>query len=98
MIATFTKADAQILITFLISVIVPFIVSWLKQPTWSKPARFALAVSLSLAGGLLAEYIAGTFDSGSIIAAVIAVFMAAQVHYRSWFEGLGLEDWLNPPV
>jgi len=26
----------------------------------------------------------------------LSTFMAAQVHYRSWFEGLGLEDWLNP--
>lgn len=93
---TFTKADAQLLVTFLASVAVPFVVSWLKQPSWSKPARFALAVVLSAAGGLLAEYVAGTLDSGSAIAAAIAVFMAAQVHYRSWFAGLGLEDWLNP--
>lgn len=94
---TLTKSDAELLANFAASVVVPFVVSWLKQPSWSKQLRFAIAALLSLLGALAAQYAAGALDGGSIIVAAIGVFTAAQMHYKSWFEGLGLEDWLNPP-
>lgn len=93
---TFSKTDAELLANFVASVVVPFVVSWLKQPSWSKQLRFAVALALSLVGALLAQYVAGALDGGSVIVAAIGVFVTAQVHYKSWFEGLGLEDMLNP--
>jgi hypothetical protein len=93
-----TQTEAEVLLNFLASVVVPFAASWLKQPSWPKPARFAVAAVLSVLGALLAQYLAGALDGGSVILAAIGVFTAAQAHYRSWFEGLGLEDWLNPPA
>lgn len=95
---TFTKPDAELVAHFVASVVVPFATSWLKQPDWPKPLRFALAVILSFIGAGLAQYVVGALDGGSIIVAGIGVFTAAQIHYKSWFDGLGLEDWLNPPA
>lgn len=93
----FTSTEAQLLLDFIVSVAVPFIVSWLKQDSWPKIARFVLAILIAAAGGLLSSYLAGDLSGASIIVSVLAVFTAAQVHYASWFQGLGLEDVLNPP-
>ena len=96
---TFSADEATALLAFLSSIVVPFVTSWLKQNSWPSVARFAVAVLLSVAGGLLSAYLAGTFASGaSVILAIIAVFGLAQANYASWFQGLGLEDWLNPPT
>lgn len=93
---TFTKGDAQLIIGFLTSVLVPFVVSWLKQASWPPVLNLVAALVLSLIGGLLTEYIAGTLDGGSIIAAGLAVFVASQAHFATWFQGLGVEQALNP--
>ena len=93
---TFTKDDAQLVIGFLASVAVPFVVSWLKRASWPPAANLIVALVLSLAGGLLTEYIAGTLDGGSVIAAGLAVFVASQAHFATWFQSLGAEAALNP--
>jgi hypothetical protein len=93
---TFTKDDAQLIIGFLASVAVPFLVSWMKRASWQPVVSLIAALVLSLAGGLLTEYIAGTLDGGSIIAAGLAVFVASQAHFATWFQGLGVEQALNP--
>lgn len=93
---TFTPNDARLVAGFLASVVVPFVVSYLKQPSWPPWLRLVVALVLSLAGGLLTEYIAGTLDGGPVIVAALAVFTASQAHYKSWFEGLGIEARLNP--
>jgi hypothetical protein len=93
---TFTKDDAQLIIGFLASVAVPFLVSWIKRASWQPVVSLIVALVLSLAGGLLTEYIAGTLDGGSIIAAGLAVFVASQAHFATWFQGLGVEKALNP--
>jgi hypothetical protein len=93
---TFSKEDAQLVVGFLASVAVPFIVSWLKRASWKPVLSLIVALVLSLVGGLLTEYIAGTLDGGLIIAAGLAVFVASQAHFVSWFQGLGVEQALNP--
>jgi hypothetical protein len=93
---SFSKDDAQLVIGFFASVAVPFLVSWLKRASWRPVVSLIAALILSLAGGLLTEYIAGTLDGGSIIAAGLAVFVASQAHFVSWFNGLGIETALNP--
>ena len=54
------------------------------------------ALLLGLLRALRALRLARRAAGGSVTARNLSTFMAAQVHYRSWFEGLGLEDWLNP--
>jgi ABC-type uncharacterized transport system permease subunit len=93
---TFSKADAQLVIGFLASVAVPFITSWMKRASWAPAVSLIIALMLSLGGGLLTEYIAGTLDGGSIIAAGLAVFVASQAHFATWFQSLGAETALNP--
>lgn len=93
---TFTQSDAQLVAGFLASVLVPFVVSWLKQPSWPSWLRLVVAVLVSLVGGLLTVYIAGGLDGGSIIVAALAIFTASQAHFASWFQGLGIEARLNP--
>lgn len=92
---TFTPQDAQLVAGFLASILVPFIVSWLKQPSWPSWVRLAVAVLVSLIGGLLTVYIAGGLDGGSVIVAALAIFTASQAHFASWFRGL-FEEKINP--
>lgn len=93
MALTFTPADAQVLALLLASVIVPFVVSLIKRQAWSPVAKLALAVLVSAAGGFLAEYASG--DLAGVTSVIVAggiVFTAAQAHFATWFQGLGLED------
>lgn len=99
---TFTPADAELLYGVLASVAVPFVVSYLKKQHWPDWAKVLLAVAISLVGGGLSAYVAGKFDGAlldtgmSVIQAGGVVFMAAMVHFKTWFQPLGLDMLFNP--
>lgn len=95
---SFSASDAQLILTFLSSIAVPFIVSYLRGALWSKQAKFALAVGVSVVAGFLTQYVAGFFDgeTRSVVAVIFGVFTASQVHFASWFSGLGFDRALNP--
>lgn len=99
---SFTQDDARIVYGLIASFIVPFVVSWLKRWNWPTPAKFALAVLVSIIAGGISEYLAGQISYGdgvgtrSAIVVAAGIFTASQAHYASWFRGLRLDDWLNP--
>lgn len=93
---TLTTAEALLIRGFVISVIIPFIVSYLKRCSWPKWAKLALAVALSIVGGILTLYSTGDLSGGSVVIAVLGVFAASQLWFKSWFTGLGFEAALNP--
>jgi len=94
---TFSPEDAQIVYGLIASFLVPFVISALKRASWSAGAKFALAVVVCLLAGALSVYMAGTFTGPtSVIVVGAAIFTAAQAHFATWFQSLGLESWLNP--
>lgn len=94
---TFGPDEATLLIGFLTSVIVPFVVSLFANPNMSSGAKVALAIVVSAVGGFLTTFAAGTFSGETVnpIVASLAVFTAAQTWFKSWFQGLGLDDVLE---
>jgi hypothetical protein len=98
MYTVFTVEEATILLTVLSSLVVPFIVSYLKRSSWPSYAKYLLAAGVSLAAGYLT--VITTTQMKGITSTVILgslILSAAQFSYKTWFKGLGLEDWFNPP-
>lgn len=89
--------DAQVLLGFISSIIIPFAVSWIKQASWPDWAKFALAVVLSLVSGLLTVIATGQFKAdASLIQNGAVIFLAVQAIYFTVFRGLGLERVIYP--
>lgn len=80
-----SNADAWAVI---VGVVMPFIISTLKNAAWPKQAKFALALGLSLVGGGLTAYFGGqlvfSWERALVDAAI--VFTAAQAFYKLWIE------------
>lgn len=93
---TFTQADAQVLYGFIASVLVPFVVAFLKQCHWPDWVKLVVAIGVSILGAVVSQWLAGALNGGSVIIAALGIFTAAQAHFKSWFTALGLDDWLAP--
>jgi hypothetical protein len=88
----FGVQEAELLYGFLASVIVPFVVSLIARLESEKWVKFALAVLVSVAAGLLSEFAAGNLSAGSAIIAAVGVFMVSQRHFQTWFKGAGFDE------
>lgn len=93
----FGPDEATLLIGFLTSVVVPFVVSLIAKPDMPKGQKLAIAILVSTVGGFLTTYAAGSFSGATVnpIVAGMAVFSAAQTWFASWFRGLGLDEALE---
>lgn len=101
MVVTFTQQDAQVLLGFLASVVVPFVVGALARWTWPAWAKLATAGVVSLVAAILSQYAAGALVGSpdapvSVVTAVVAVFVVALANYESWFKALGIDRRLQP--
>lgn len=88
---TFSPAEAQLVLGFITSVLIPFIVSFLVRPNTSKGTKVAVAIVASIVGGALSQYAAGELSGGSVVVAALGIFAASQAHFASWFSGLGID-------
>ncbi len=91
--------EATILVGLITSIVIPFLVSWIKRNAWPAWVRLLIALVISGIGGwltLIADK--NVPNTTSIIIYGSALFTVAQVWYRTWFTGLGIEEWLNPPA
>lgn len=93
---TFSQADAQVLYGFIASVLVPFVVAFIKRCHWPDWVKLALAILVSVVGAVVSQWLAGALNGGSVIIAALGIFTAAQAHFKSWFQALNLDDWLAP--
>lgn len=84
--------DAQVLLAFISSIVVPFIVSYIKAPQWAGWSKVALALSTATIAGILTVYVTEGFNPARIAIAGVSIFTAAHANYKTWFTGLGLED------
>lgn len=94
---TFTQQDAQLIFGFIASVLVPFVVSFIKRYSWPNSVKLGLTITMALLGAVVSQYAAGALDGGSVVVAALGIFIAAQAHFAAWFQGLGFERMLNPP-
>lgn len=96
MTSDFTPEQAATMVALISSIVAPFIVSFIKRAHWRPWQSLLLALGVSLAGGALSAYAEGRLTGGSVLGMGLEVFVFSQAHYTSWFQALGLEDWLNP--
>lgn len=90
--------QATVLWTLFTSLVVPFVVSFIKKVHWPDGAKWTIAALTSLVGAYLSLAATGNFTSTiDIIIVGAAILTAATGWYHSWFKGLGLESWFNPP-
>lgn len=92
----FSQTDAQVLIGFISSVVVPFIISYIKNPRWPDWVKLTVALIVCLGAGALTVYATGGLSTTHVVIALVSIFTAAQVNYKTWFTGLGLEQLLAP--
>jgi ABC-type uncharacterized transport system permease subunit len=94
----FTKENASLLLGGVLSVAIPYAVSWFKSKdlTWPDYIKFAIAALLSLIAGFLTAYISDTLSSDNVVLNASVVLTATQIVYFGAFRGLGLEKFLFP--
>lgn len=68
------------------SVLMPALVSWLKQSSWPEWKKVGLALLVAVALGALTVLAKGEIDLQDLATAVTAIFTAATIIYRTWFR------------
>ena len=93
-----SKSEAALLLAAILTIVIPYSVSWLKSKdlTWPDQIKFGIAAGLSLLAGLLTAYVEDKFTSNSILENAAVILFAAQGVYYIAFKTLGLERWLFP--
>lgn len=94
-----TKNDAALLLTFILTIALPFIIAWLssKNLHWSGFTKFLVTAACSCVIGALRTFIDdGLNSSASLLQNAINIFIAAQAIYQTWFKALGFEQYLYP--
>jgi hypothetical protein len=77
------------LLESLFAVIIPVIVSWLKNSQWERSSKVLLAAGISVIFGVISSIVAGAFHTSSIDAfaqTTITIFTLSQTFYAVWFR------------
>ena len=77
----------------IVGILMPLVISWLKDVSWPDRAKFYFSVGLCIVAGGLTSLFAGqlVFSWQNAVVDIAIVFLAAQVFYKGWFEGTGWE-------
>ena len=90
----------ELIYQLLIGVIIPVVVTSLKQAHWPSVQKFALVFGLSLVAAALiplANLAANkTFDAELLFQSLTVIFTTSQVIYRGAIKPLALEETVNP--
>lgn len=91
--------EATLLVGFISSVIVPFIVSYIKRVSWQDKYKVMLAMTISAIAGMLTTFATGELEliyQGRWVTTGLAIWGASTLFYHTAFKSLGLEQELNP--
>lgn len=95
-----SNEEIKLLVGFVSTVIIPFIVSYIKKCAWADAYKLGVAVVTSAVAGVITSYIAGDINKiteGKWVTLGITIWGASTIFYHTAFKGMGLEDWINPP-
>lgn len=73
-------------LTLACGLLMPFLVSWLKNCDWPDWIKVLLSLGMSIIAGGLITFLEGAFDIQTLTQATTAVFTSATVFYKMWFE------------
>lgn len=86
--------DAGLVASGIIGFFLPPVITLLKGIGWSRPAKIALAATVSLVIALIVTVIEGGLDVG-VLANWGIIFAAASTSYTALMEGGAIEDALR---
>lgn len=89
-----TNAEA---LAIIVGLLMPLLVSWLKNSDWTTRQKFLFSVGISLVLGFATSFFAGdvALRWERVLVDTAFVFLAAQVFYKTWFEGTSLDKRLT---
>jgi len=73
---------------FVIGIVMPFIVEFLKRSSWTRPRKAAFALFCSVVAGLIATWITGQLNWANLLVTMTAIFTVSQMLYDTWFKSL----------
>lgn len=91
----FDPMTATLLQAVVTSVLLPFIISLLKNPKWSKEVKtyFAFGFSILVTGAIL--FVENKLNPEDIILSVLMVVLGAQGFYEKWFQNSNVNKYLT---
>lgn len=84
-------------LAIIVGLVMPLLVSWLKNSGWTTKQKFLFSVGVSLVLGAATSFFAGdlviSWEHALVDTAI--VFIASQGTYKLWFEGTPLDKRLT---
>lgn len=79
----------------LFALVLPAIVSWLKNTSWSRQAKILLSLAIAGIAGALTVVAEGRFNAGDWATTASAIWVASQAAYGVWFKATATNAWLE---
>jgi heme/copper-type cytochrome/quinol oxidase subunit 4 len=92
---------AELLFQLIIGVMIPFVVSTLKQVHWTSSQKFMVAFGVSVVASSLVPILKmgdGPFDGAAMLESLTVIFTTSQVIYRSILKMMAVEEVINPQI
>lgn len=91
----FDPQTAVLLQAVITSVLLPLVISFLKNPKWSKEVKtyFALGFSVLVTGAML--FVEDKLNPEDIVLSILIVILGAQGFYHKWFQNSELDKYLT---
>ena len=90
----------EVFYQIVIGLIIPVVVSGLKQVHWPSSVKFGLVLAVSLACAAVIPLARlgsrGSFSIDEFLQALTVIFTTTQIFYRTAFKMLSLENLINP--
>lgn len=83
------------LINLIAGLLLPPLISWLKDCRWPAHAKLALSLLLSLLAGGVSAYLDGALNWSDLVSSGAVVFTVATAFYKFWFEQTDLNQRLE---
>ena len=75
----------------LLAIVVPFVVSFLKRAHWADEVKVGIATAVCVLIGVGTASAQGQLQLNDVLLSALAALGAAQLHYKTWFQWLGLD-------
>lgn len=84
----FTNPDTALYILSILttSFALPFLISWLKEETWSNKTKTVISLVACFGGACVVAYINGQVNPSDLLATAGIVFTLTQTYYALYFK------------
>ena len=94
------NSGMEVVYQIFIGLVIPLVVSGLKQVYWPSSVKFSLVLLISLVCAAVVPIARlssrGSFDVDEFLQSMTVIFTTTQIFYRTAFKMLNIEDKINP--